>query len=84
MTATVTDLDATVMIVLDSSTDLVPGDEPARVGGTLDTAVHAAAAIAEHYLRAGDRVGVIDDGQTMRTVLPAAGRRAPRTASSTP
>jgi uncharacterized protein (DUF58 family) len=74
VTATVTDLDATVMLVVDSSTDLVPGDEPARVNGTLDTAVHAAAAIAEHYLRAGDRVGVIDDGQTMRTVLPAAGR----------
>ncbi|MGN6608733.1 MAG: DUF58 domain-containing protein, partial [Jatrophihabitans sp.] len=73
-TATLTDLDATVMLVVDSSTDLVPGDEPARVNGTLDTAVHAAAAIAEHYLRAGDRVGIVDDGQTMRTVLPAAGR----------
>ena len=74
VTATLTDLDATVMLVLDSSTDLVPGADPARVGGTLDTAVHAAAAIAEHYLRAGDRVGIVDDGQTMRTVLPAAGR----------
>jgi uncharacterized protein (DUF58 family) len=74
VTATLTDLDATVMLVIDSSTDLVPGDEPARVNGTLDTAVHAAAAIAEHYLRAGDRVGIVDDGQTMRTVLPAAGR----------
>jgi uncharacterized protein (DUF58 family) len=52
----------------------VPSDDPARVGGTLDTAVHAAAAIAEHYLRAGDRVGILDDGQTMRTVLPSAGR----------
>lgn len=74
VTATVTDLDATVMIVLDSSTDLVPGDEPARIGGTLDTAVHAAAALAEHYLRAGDRVGLVDDGPATRTVLPAAGR----------
>jgi uncharacterized protein (DUF58 family) len=74
VTATVTDLDATVMIVLDSSTDLVPGDDPARLGGTLDTAVHAAAALAEHYLRAGDRVGLIDDGPATRTVLPAAGR----------
>lgn len=74
VTATVTDLDATVMIVLDSSTDLVPGDDPARIGGTLDTAVHAAAALAEHYLRAGDRVGLIDDGPATRTVLPAAGR----------
>ena len=62
------------MIVLDSSTDLVPGDDPARIGGTLDTAVHAAAALAEHYLRAGDRVGLIDDGPATRTVLPAAGR----------
>ena len=74
VTATHTDLDATVMLVVDSSTDLVPSDDPARVGGTLDTAVHAAAAIAEHYLRAGDRVGILDDGQTMRTVLPSAGR----------
>jgi uncharacterized protein (DUF58 family) len=75
VTATHTDLDATVMIVVDSSTDLAPdSDDPAQIGGTLDTAVHAAAAIAEHYLRAGDRVGILDDGQTMRTVLPAAGR----------
>ena len=74
VTATNTDLDATVMIVLDSSTDLAPGDDPERLGGTLDTAVHAAAALAEHYLRAGDRVGILDDGQTMRTVLPATGR----------
>jgi uncharacterized protein (DUF58 family) len=74
VTSTVTDLDATVMIVIDSSTDLVPGSDPSRMGGTLDTAVHAAAAIAEHYLRAGDRVGILDDGQTMRMVLPAAGR----------
>ncbi len=74
VTETVTDLDATVMIVLDSSTDLVPGDDPARIGGTLDTAVHAAAALAEHYLRAGDRVGLVDDGPATRTVLPAAGR----------
>jgi uncharacterized protein (DUF58 family) len=36
--------------------------------------VHAAAAIAEHYLRAGDRVGLLDDNQTVRTVLPATGR----------
>jgi uncharacterized protein (DUF58 family) len=75
VTATVTDLDATVMIVVDSSTDLAPdADDPAEIGGTLDTAVHAAASIAEHYLRAGDRVGILDDGQTMRTVLPATGR----------
>jgi uncharacterized protein (DUF58 family) len=74
VTATNTDLDATVMIVLDSSTDLAPGDDSQRLGGTLDTAVHAAAAMAEHYLRAGDRVGILDDGQTMRTVRPATGR----------
>ncbi len=74
VTATVTDLDATIMIVLDSSTDVFTGDDPVPVGGTLDTSVHAAASIAEHYLRAGDRVGIIDDGHTMRTVLPAAGR----------
>ena len=74
VTATVTDLDATIMLVLDSSTDVFTGDEPVPIGGTLDTAVHAAASIAEHYLRAGDRVGILDDGHTMRTVLPAAGR----------
>lgn len=74
VTATTTDLDATVLIVLDSSTDLVPDDDADRLGGTLDTAVHAAASIAEHYLRAGDRVGILDDGGTMRTVLPASGR----------
>ncbi len=74
VTTAYTDLDAAVMIVIDSSTDLGPGDGPVPIGGTLDTAVHAAASLAEHYLRAGDRVGILDDGQTMRPVLPAAGR----------
>jgi uncharacterized protein (DUF58 family) len=74
VTATLTDLDATVMIVLDSSTDLGSGLGDDQFAGTLDTAVHAAASIAEHYLRAGDRVGILDDGQTMQTVLPRAGR----------
>jgi uncharacterized protein (DUF58 family) len=72
-TATVTDLDATVMVVVDSSVDA--GAEPDAVGGSLDLAVRAAASIAEHYLHAGDRVGLLDTKWSLGIVPPGTGRR---------
>ncbi|MDQ2751199.1 MAG: DUF58 domain-containing protein [Actinomycetota bacterium] len=72
VTATVSDRDTAVMIVLDSSVDVTSGGTP--TGGSLDIAVHAAASLAEHYLHSGDRVGLLDHAQPLRPIRPAAGR----------
>ncbi len=70
VTSTYSDRDAEVLLCLDSRHDI--GDPPAS---SLDTAVRAAAAIAEHYLRHGDRVGLIDLGRvTARRVVAGNGR----------
>jgi uncharacterized protein (DUF58 family) len=69
VTSTYSDRDAEVMLVLDSRQDL--GRPPVSC---LDTGVRAAAAIAEHYLREGDRVGLLDLGQYLRTVRSGNGR----------
>jgi uncharacterized protein (DUF58 family) len=73
VTATVSDRDTVIMIVLDSSVD-VSAAAVSPVGGSLDVAVHAAASIAEHYLRTGDRVGLLDHARALRPIRPAAGR----------
>jgi uncharacterized protein (DUF58 family) len=73
VTATVSDRDTSVMIVLDSSVDVTSRAE-VPTGGSLDITVRAAAAIAEHYLQCGDRVGLLDHARPMRPVRPAAGR----------
>lgn len=44
-------------------------------GSLVDTAVRAAAAIAEHYLQGGDRVGLLEFGQSGRRLRAAGGRR---------
>jgi uncharacterized protein (DUF58 family) len=69
VTATYSDRDAEVLLCLDSRYDI--GVPP---GSSLDTAVRAAAATAEHYLRHGDRVGLIDLGRSVRRVPPGNGR----------
>ncbi|HZB51810.1 MAG TPA: DUF58 domain-containing protein [Mycobacteriales bacterium] len=70
VTSTYADRDTEVLLVLDSRQDL--GRSP---DSSLDTGVRAAAAVAEHYLRAGDRVGLADLGQRHRVVPARAGRR---------
>lgn len=65
VTTTLSDRDTDVVLCVDSWVDL---------GGSLDTAVRAATAIAEYYLRAGDRVGLIDLGQPLRRVRQGNGR----------
>jgi uncharacterized protein (DUF58 family) len=69
VTSTYSDRDAEVLLVLDSRQDL--GRPPVSC---LDTGVRAAAAIAEHYLREGDRVGLLDLGQYLRFVRAGNGR----------
>jgi uncharacterized protein (DUF58 family) len=73
VTSSFSDLDATIMIVLDSSVD-VDRDDAGAAGGSLDVAVRAAAGLAEHYLRTGDRVGLLDHARPMRAIRPASGR----------
>jgi uncharacterized protein (DUF58 family) len=69
VTSTYSDLDAEVVLCLDSRHDL--GEPPAS---SLDVAVRAAAAIAEHYLRHGDRVGLLDLGRADRRVRAGNGQ----------
>lgn len=73
VTSTLSERDTTVLLVLDSSVDVIAGNGLAP-GGSLDVAVHAAASIAEHYLRYGDRVAFVDHARATRPIRPAAGR----------
>lgn len=83
VTSTVSDRDTDVVLCLDTRYEVwTEGrgprrDAPHGLGedeSSLDLAVRAAAAIAEHYLRAGDRVGLVDLGQPLRRVRQGAGR----------
>ena len=69
VTATYSDRDTEVLLVLDGTEDL--GRSPET---SLDTGVRAAAAVAEHYLRAGDRVGLVDLSRPYRAVPARNGR----------
>ncbi|MFF5230164.1 DUF58 domain-containing protein [Dactylosporangium sp. NPDC000521] len=73
--STLSDRDAEVVVLLDAL------HEAGRSGGingrasVLDTTVRAAAGIAEHYLRRGDRVALLQYGGQIRQLRPASGRR---------
>jgi uncharacterized protein (DUF58 family) len=69
VTATYSDRDTEVLLVLDSAQDLGRAPE-----SSLDIAVRAAAAVAEHYLRAGERVALVDLGRPQRSVPARNGR----------
>jgi uncharacterized protein (DUF58 family) len=69
VTSTYSDRDTEVLLILDGTQDL--GRPPAN---SLDTGVRAAAAIAEHYLRAGDRVALVDLARPYRSVPARNGR----------
>ncbi|HUK72790.1 MAG TPA: DUF58 domain-containing protein [Streptosporangiaceae bacterium] len=67
--ATRTDRAAEVLVVIDSLHNVgAPGS------AILDVAVRLAAGITEHYLAAGDTVGLVEYGGENRTLEPAAGR----------
>lgn len=73
--------DAVVMLVVDSRDEVGPdieawsGLSPQRPdeASSLDVAREAAASLARHYLRGGDRVGLDDLGRRSRPVAPAGG-----------
>lgn len=59
VTATHADQDTEILLVVDAMHDLGLSEGAGGASSSLDNAVRAAAAIAEHYLRAGDRVGLL-------------------------
>ena len=75
VTATWADQDSRVMLLVDALDDLGESEGVGRTASTLDVTVRAAAAMAEHYLRRGDRVGLRVFGARGVVRLPAmAGR----------
>jgi uncharacterized protein (DUF58 family) len=74
VTSTWSDRDTHVLLLLDTEADLGVSDGVDGRASSLDIAVRAAAAIAEHYLRAGDRVGLVDLGRRVRDVPVGGGR----------
>jgi uncharacterized protein (DUF58 family) len=79
VTATHADQDSEVLLLVDAMHDLGRGDDVDAVGqgvgSSLDNAVRAAGAVAEHYLRTGDRVGLLVLGaRDLPPLRAAAGR----------
>lgn len=75
VSATHADLDTQVLIVVDAFHDIGASGGIAGSSSSLDTAVRAATALAEHYLRAGERVGLLVLGvHGVRPLAAAAGR----------
>lgn len=75
VTSTWSDLDTEVMLLLDTEHDLGRSEGVDGRASSLDTAVRATAAVAEHYLRHGDRVSLIDLGERVRNVPAGTGKR---------
>ncbi len=73
VTATYSDRDTDVVLVLDTAVD-VGVSAGTSSASNLDVAVRAAASIAEHYLRHGDRVGLLDLGRAGRPVRSRTGQ----------
>ena len=73
VTTTYSDRDTEVVLVLDTAVELGRSAGP-DAASNLDIAVRASASIAEHYLRNGDRVGVLDLGRAARPIRPRTGQ----------
>ena len=72
--ATTTERDAEVVVLLDARFDAGTGGGADGPASGVDVAVRAAAALADSYLRLGDRVGLVTYGASSRTVPARAGR----------
>ena len=59
VTATHADQDSEILLLVDAMHEIGQSEGIGGAGSSLDNAVRAAGAIAEHYLRAGDRVGLL-------------------------
>lgn len=68
------DQDAEVMLLVDASTDLGTSEGIDGFASSLDVTVRAAGAVAEHFLRHGERVGLCVFGPDVLRLGAAAGR----------
>ncbi len=76
VTSTVAEEDASVLLLVDSGVEVGRSEGVRGRASTLDVAVRASAAVAEHYLIRGDRVGLRILGATHHNAVhTAAGRR---------
>lgn len=73
VTSTWSDQDAEVMLLVDASADLGTSEGIDGFASSLDVTVRAAGAVAEHYLRHGDRVGMCVFGPSLIRLPAAAG-----------
>ena len=73
--ATLSDRDAEVLLLLDVLGEAGVSGGVKGSASVLDTTVRASAAIAEHYLKRGDRVSLLEYGASGRRLRPATGRR---------
>ena len=74
VTSTFSERDVEVVVVLDSSVEIGESLGEGSSASTIDQAVRAAGSIAEHYLRNGDRVGLLDLARPSRPIRSRAGR----------
>ena len=74
VTTTVSERDTEVVLLLDTADEAGTSEGIDGRSSSLDIAVRAAAAIAEHYLRNGDRVRLVDTGGVIREVRAGSGR----------
>jgi uncharacterized protein (DUF58 family) len=75
VTSTWADHDRNVILVVDAFEDSGESEGVDGEASSLDIAVRAAAAIAEHYIRVGDRVSVVPLGAgVVQRLAPGAGR----------
>ncbi|MFL6164142.1 MAG: DUF58 domain-containing protein [Jatrophihabitantaceae bacterium] len=74
VTATYSDRDTEVVLVLDTAVEIGESSGADRSSSTIDQAVRAAGSIAEHYLRNGDRVGLLDLARPGRPIRSRSGR----------
>jgi uncharacterized protein (DUF58 family) len=72
---TLSDRDAEVVILLDVLKEAGRSGGIRGTASVVDITVRAAASIAEHYLRLGDRVSMLEYSGHPRQLRPAAGRR---------
>ena len=70
VTSTLAEEDSSILLVVDAVVDLGVGRGIHGSASSLDVAVRAAGAVAEHYLRRGDRVGLRVLGTARHGVLP--------------
>lgn len=75
VTSAVAEEDSSVLLVIDSGIEVGVSGGLGGSATSLDVAVRAAGAVAEHYLHRGDRVGVRVLGSTTHNAVPFGGGR---------